>query len=85
MAGSTERLEIRLPSGTLQLLRQEAQRRGVATSELAREAIHLLLDRERRAREEAAQALFRVGAPVGDWEQMKREITAGYLKPARDG
>jgi Arc/MetJ-type ribon-helix-helix transcriptional regulator len=85
MAMSTERLEIRIPSATLQQLRQEARRRRVTTSDLAREAIRQLLEGQRREREEAAEALFRIGAPVSDWEEMKREIAAGYLKPALDG
>lgn len=75
---STERLEVRVPSPTLQLLRQEARRRGVAVAELVREAISLLLDQERRARERAAESLFRIEAPVGDWEEMKQEISAAY-------
>lgn len=75
---STERLEVRVPSPTLQLLRQEARRRGVAVAELVREAISLLLDQERRARERAAESLFRIEAPVADWEEMKQEISAAY-------
>lgn len=78
MGMSTERLEVRVPSPTLQLLRQEARRRGVAVAELVREAISLLLDQERRARERAAESLFRIEAPAADWEEMKQEISAAY-------
>lgn len=78
MGRSTERLEVRVPSPTLELLRQEARRRRVAVAELVREAISLLLDQERRARERAAESLFRIEAPAADWEEMKQEISAAY-------
>lgn len=74
----TERLEIRLPRETLRLLHQEAERRGVSMAQLAREAIDLLLKEDRQARLRAAEALFRVGAPVADWPKMKREIERAH-------
>jgi len=70
----TEPLEIRLPLQTLQLLRQEAERREISVTELVREAINLLLAQDKRARMQAAEALCQVEAPTADWEQMKREI-----------
>ena len=82
MAVPTERLEIRVPVSTLAALRQEARRRAIPTAELVREAIDLLLERDRMGRLEAAQALFQVDAPVDDWHVMKREIAAAYSKPA---
>ena len=70
----SERLEVRLPSETAQLLRREAERRGVSVARLVREAIDLLLQEDRQARLRAAEALFQVEAPIADWDQMKREI-----------
>ena len=70
----TELLEVRLPPQTLQLLRQEAERREIPVAELVREAIDLLLAQDKQARMQAAEALCQVEAPIADWGQMKREI-----------
>ena len=75
----SERLEVRLSPRQMALLRREARRRGLPVAHLVREAIDLLLEEDRRARLQAAEALFQVGAPVADWERMKREIEAGRL------
>jgi len=71
---ATGPLEVQLPPQTLQLLRQEAERREMPVAELVREAIEILLAQDKQARVQAAEALCQVEAPVGDWEQMKREI-----------
>ena len=72
----TERLQVRLSPQTLKLLRQEAQRRRVSVAQVVREAVDLMLQQDREARIQAAEALFRVEAPVADWEEMKAEIDA---------
>ena len=71
---ATEPFEVQLSSQTLQLLRQEAERRAVSVAELVREAIDLLLAQDTEARMQAAEALCQVEAPVADWKQMKQEI-----------
>ena len=78
MATLTERLEIRLPSQTIRLLRQEAERRHVSLAKLVREAIDLLLEHDREMRMRAAQDLFQVEAPVSDWSTMKKEIEESH-------
>lgn len=80
MSPYSERLEIRLAPETMRLLRQEARRRGISVSQLVREAIELLLIQERQARMQAAEALFRVEAPVAAWPDMKQEIEAAHLE-----
>jgi hypothetical protein len=80
MGPLSERVEIRLPHETLEILRQEAKRRGVSVGELAREAIDLLLRQDREARLQAAQALFQVEAPVADWKVIKQEIEEAHRK-----
>lgn len=70
----TERLEVRLSPQTMQLLRQKARQRGVSVAQLVREAIEFLLVQDREDRLRAAEALFRIEAPVADWAEMKREI-----------
>ncbi|RKY00069.1 hypothetical protein DRP77_12185 [Candidatus Poribacteria bacterium] len=84
-AMAAERFELRLPSETLRLLRHEAKRRGISVAQLIREAIDLMLKKEREERVKAAQELFKVGAPVGDWEEMKKEIEEGKLKGISGG
>ncbi|MDR7551218.1 MAG: ribbon-helix-helix protein, CopG family [Armatimonadota bacterium] len=74
MSQLTERLEIRVPAHTLKMLREEADRRGTSVARLVREAIEARLQHDREARLQAAQALFRVGAPVADWPHMEQEI-----------
>ncbi|MBI4305797.1 MAG: ribbon-helix-helix protein, CopG family [Chloroflexi bacterium] len=70
----SERLEIRLTPSTMRRLREEARRRGIAVGALAREALDRIVTSERESRAKAAEELFRVGAPVADWDSMKREI-----------
>ena len=81
MGTLSERLEVRLPHETLEILRQEAKRRGVSVGQLARDAIDILLRQDREARLQAAQALFQVEAPVDDWKAMKQEIEEAHRKP----
>lgn len=69
-----ERLEVRVSPRTLYLLRREAARRGVSVARVVREAVEVFLQREAAGRLAAAEALFRIEAPVSDWEQMEREI-----------
>lgn len=80
MGTLSERLEVRLPHGTLEILRQEAKRRGVSVGQLTRDAIDILLQQDREARLQAAQALFQVEAPVDDWKAMKQEIEEAHRK-----
>jgi hypothetical protein len=74
MAAWTDRLEVRLSSQKIRLLRREAQRRGVSVGQVLREAIDHLLNQDRGVRMRAAEDLFEVQAPVADWPEMKREI-----------
>lgn len=81
MAALTERLEVRLQPRALQNLRREAERHGISLGEAVRQAIDLWLEEDHQARQQAAEVLFHVGAPVADWEQMKAEIIEGYTAP----
>lgn len=80
MGTLTERLEIRLPSEKLRVLRQEARKRGVSVAQLVRDAIDFLLEEDIRACLQAAESLFKLEAPVAEWEVMKKEIEEAYLK-----
>lgn len=76
----TERLEVRLNSRQMRLLQEAAKARGVSMGRLVREAIDRLLAEDLEQRQLAAEELFRVGAPVGDWEEMEREIENSHLR-----
>ncbi len=76
----TERLEIRLHSDMMGLLRKEARQQNVPVAQIVRQAIEMFLKENRQTQMEPAQALFQVGAPVSDWEKMKREIEGAELK-----
>ena len=80
MGALTERLEVRLPAESLRQLREEAQRRRVSMGDLVRQAISALFEQDQQARVEAAHDLFRVGAPVSNWDEMKREIEQAHLQ-----
>ena len=54
--------------------------RGVPVAHLVREAISMLLEQDTHARLQAAEELFKVEAPVANWEEMKREIEEGRLR-----
>ncbi len=84
MLAEKERLEIRISAPMLAELRQEAHRRGLPIAELVRRSIDAFLQHDREERHRAAENLFQVGAPVGEWEEMKREISAAYAKSLTD-
>lgn len=73
------RLEIRIDDERMDLLRQVARRTGKAVGEVIREAIDVHLKEDLVAkRRAAAEALFRLEAPVSTPAQMKREILEGF-------
>lgn len=80
----SERLEVRLSSKTLHLLRQEAKERKMPVAQLVREAIRRLLHEDREVKKKMADELFCVEAPVSDWSEMKKELEAPHLEgPSR--
>ncbi len=74
------RLEIRLHPEQLQKLKEEAAEKKTSVGNLVREAIdqHYVMSTEKKLR--AIEQLTQINAPVTNWEQMKKEIEAGYLK-----
>jgi hypothetical protein len=74
----SERLEVRLPATTIEVLRREAAERRTSVAGIVREAIDLMLNEDRPARLRAAEALFRVDASVADWQHMKRQIEESH-------
>ncbi|EEG76267.1 ribbon-helix-helix protein, CopG family [Dethiobacter alkaliphilus] len=74
------RLEIRLYPEQLQKLKTEAKEKNTSVGDLVREAIdqrYIVLKEEKL---KAVEELANINAPVTTWEQMKKEIEAGYQK-----
>lgn len=78
MDALTERLEVRVDRSTLRRLREAAARQGVSVGHVVRQVLSRELDEDRAEREQAAEALFAVGAPVSDWPEMEREIEEAH-------
>lgn len=74
MGELSERMEIRLDSERMRLLKKESRERGVSMAEIVREAIDARYQATRDDKLRAAEELFQVEAPVDDWEEMKRQI-----------
>ncbi len=76
----SERLEIRLEPGQLEKLKKEARDKNASVGEIVREAITQKYDTAAAGKIAAAQDLEMIGAPVKEWEEMKKEIEAGRNK-----
>ncbi len=74
------RLEIRLYPEQLKKLKDEAAANSISVGELVREAIDQRYAVSRDERLKAVEKMAGLDAPVTVWEQMKKEIEAGYLK-----
>jgi hypothetical protein len=74
----TERLEVRVNASTMPRLRDAAARQGVSVGQVVRHALTRELGEDRAERERAAEALFAVGAAVGDWPEMERETEEAH-------
>jgi 4'-phosphopantetheinyl transferase EntD len=74
MSSSAEKVEIKLPSETLRLLRRQARAQKLSLAQVVNKAVDKMLREDRQSRICAAKALFKVGALVADWPEIKREI-----------
>jgi hypothetical protein len=73
----SERLEIRLEPEQLEKLKKDARDRNVSVGEIVREAITQKYDTATAGKIAAAKDLAMIGAPVKEWQEMKKEIEAG--------
>jgi hypothetical protein len=71
----SERLEVRIDPGTMELLKEVSEKRGVSVGELVRRAVSTYLaDEDRAARMAAVEVLCSLEVfEVGDWEAMEEE------------
>ena len=71
----SERLEVRIDPGTMELLKEVSEKRGVSVGELVRQAVSTYLaDEDRAARMAAVEALCSLEVfEVDEWEAMEEE------------
>lgn len=78
MAQRMKRTQILFPEGEYERLREEAEARSCSIGQLVRDAVRLTyVTRPRKQRQTAARRLIAMELPVGDWEQMEKEIAEG--------
>lgn len=70
----SQRTQVLLTPEQRARLERLAEERGTSVGAVIREAVEAYTRPHGRSREEAAQALFALDAPVTDWEVMKAEI-----------
>lgn len=73
----TERTQVLLTPAQRARLERIAAREGRSVGAVIRDALDAYTLPRARPREEALQSLIALGAPVGDWEEMKAEIARG--------
>lgn len=71
----SERLEVRIDPGTMELLKEVSEKRGVSVGELVRQAVSTYLaDEDRAARMAAVEALCSMEVfEVDEWEVMEEQ------------
>jgi len=72
------RLEIRLQPEQLRKLKEEAAKKNSSVGSIVREAIDNHYKVSTKDKLAAVKKLSGLHAPVKDWEDMKKEIEAGY-------
>ena len=73
----SERTQVLLSPAQRRRLERLAEERQISMGALIREAIDSYTVPAGRSRRDAAELLYSLDAPVGDWEVMKEEIQRG--------
>lgn len=73
----TERTQVLLSPEQRRRLESRAARERRSVGSVIRDAVDAYVGSPQRTRREAADSLLSIGAPVADWEQMKKEILMG--------
>lgn len=74
MSKLSRRLQVLLDEERYERLEQEAERRGAPVASVVREAVDRLLAEETDRRAAGDRLLAAPPMPVGDWDEIKREI-----------
>lgn len=75
----SERTQVLLSPEQVARLKRIAARDGRSVGAVIREAVDSFVEAEPNRRQQAAQALLSMNAPVDDWEVMKAQILASQL------
>ncbi|HXJ66232.1 MAG TPA: hypothetical protein VNN79_20925 [Actinomycetota bacterium] len=78
--GFEARTQVLLTRAQRESLERQASERGISVGALIREAIDQHLPARTRSREEALEVIRGLQLPVGDWQDMEREIIEGALR-----
>jgi predicted transcriptional regulator len=73
----SERLQVLVSPEQRERLERLARQRHSSVGAVIREAVDAYTGPRDRTRAEAAEALFALDAPTGDWQAMKQEILRG--------
>lgn len=73
----SERTQVLLTPAQRRRLERLAEERHLSMGALIREAIDAYTVPASRSKSEAADLLYSLEAPVGDWDEMKAEIVRG--------
>lgn len=78
----TERTQVLLSPEQRRRLEARAVQDRRSIGAVIRDAVDAYTGSSGRTREEAADSLLSIGAPVEDWEEMKAEIIRGAAGPS---
>ncbi len=73
----TERTQVLLTPEQRQRLERRAAQERRSVGAVIRDAVDAYTGSSGRTRREAADSLLSIGAPVGEWDEMKAEIIRG--------
>ncbi len=75
----TERTQVLLTPAQKKRLELIAKQRGVSLGSLIREAVEHYSPPPQKEKEDVLEAMFKLNAPVAEWNQMEAEIAKGRL------
>lgn len=79
----TERTQVLLTTAQRRRLERRAAEERRSIGAVIRDAVDAYTGAPGRTREAAADSLLSIGAPVGEWEEMKAEIVLGATQEQR--
>ncbi len=80
----SERTQVLLSKGQRSRVERLARQHRTSVGSVIREAIDEHVLPQRSSRRQSVESLFRLAAPVADWEEMKSQIVRGAIGPAAD-
>lgn len=79
----TERTQVLLSAEQRRRVERRAAQERRSVGAVIRDAVDAYTGSSRRTRQEAADSLLSIGAPIAEWEEMKAEIILGATEAPR--